>query len=171
MSDNTLRPMTGVSSVSAKVTPGFNPNTTKEMRIIGDGYMLKVMQNERTTAFAGAVDNAILKKVIRALDGSREQMLVDAVNNRTRERNYYELYSRLLDNELSDDEFDREIDENPDEYVIPTNKIPTEEEFHEAIALADHIKGIETSSDIASLFSFRGKEFNEYCKSLLDGTL
>lgn len=171
MNDNTLRPVTGASTVSTIVTPGSNTIAATEMRIMGDGYVLNVVQNERITAFAGAVDNAILKKVIRALDGSREQMLVDAVNNRTRERNYYELYSRLLDNELSDDEFDREIDENPDEYVIPTNKIPTEEEFHEAIALADYIKGIETSSDIASLFSFKGKEFNEYCKRLLDGTL
>ena len=40
-----------------------------------------------------------------------------AINNRTRERNYFKLYSSLLENKISDEEFDRLIDENPDMYV------------------------------------------------------
>ena len=60
---------------------------------------------------------------------------------------------------------------NPDEYVISTDKVPSELEFHEAIALSEHIKGIETTGDIESLFSFSGTAFNEYCKRLLNGTL
>lgn len=171
MNDNILRPVTGVATATVRVTPESNTQSSNLSSIQGEGVVLHVVQNERLTAFVGAVDNVILPRVISALDGSRERMLVDAINNRTRERNYYQLYSRLLENEISDDDFDREIDEHPDEYVITTDKIPSEQEFHEAIILADHIKGIETTGDIETLFSFRSKEFNEYCKRLLDGTL
>ena len=136
-----------------------------------DCFELHVVQNEQSTAFIGNVKNIILPSVIRALDGSKERMLVDAINNRTRERNYYILYSRLLENDITEEDFDREIDNNPDDYVISTDKIPTEEEFHDAIMFADHIKGIETTGDIETLFSFRNKEFSDLCNRLLNGAL
>lgn len=145
--------------------------STKTYFFEGSGLKVLCVQNDSTTAFAGKARNVVISTVARSLDGSREQMLVDAINNRTRERNYYHLYSRLLEGEITEDEFDREIDENTDDYVISTDKIPTEQEFHDAIALADHIKGIETTGDIETLFSFSGKEFNDYCKRLLDGSL
>lgn len=172
MDDKTLQPVTGGSSATVTVTPESSARFDNLGQFGREDWILQVVKDDnRLAAFVGAVKSESLQTFIRTLDGSREKMLVDAVNNRTRERNYYQLYSRLLENEITDDEFDRAIDENPDDYVVSTDKIPTEQEFHDAIVLADYIKGVSTSGDIETLFSFRGKEFNEYCKKLLDGKL
>ena len=159
-------PVTAVSSAPVKVTvESQNPSD------IQDDFIVRFVPQSTHTIFAGAFKNHIAPKVISMLEGTRERMLVDAVNNRTRERNYYQLYTQLLENEISDEEFDRAIDENPDDYMISTEKILSALEFHEAIALSKYIKGIETTGDIESLFSFRGDVFNDFCKRLLNGTL
>ena len=105
--------------------------------------------------------------ILHEADDIRIRMLIDAVNNRTRERNYWRLYCRLLENEITEDEFNREIDGNSDEYVISTDKIPTEQEFRDAVFLSDHIKDIETTGDVESLFSFRSDVCNKYSRRLL----
>ena len=68
-----------------------------------------------------------------------------AINNRTRERNYFKLYCQLLQNEISEADFNRMIDENPNEYVP--------EEYHNygplEIALAR--KASENIMDVADL--------------------
>jgi len=76
-----------------------------------------------------------------------------AINNRTRERNYFKLYCQLLQNEISEADFNRMIDENPNEYVP--------EEYHNygplEIALArkasENIMDVADLNDMASLFS------------------
>ena len=166
MNDLTSRPVTASSTIPVTVTSKFSGSTA-----VTDDLVVHMIRKDTHTYIAAAVANELMPKVICVLEGTREKMLVDAVNNRTRERNYYQLYSRLLENEISEEEFDREINEHPDDYVISTDKVPSEVEFNEALALADHIKGVETSGDIETLFSFRGDEFNEYCKKLLNGSL
>lgn len=155
----------------APSTTGCALSNTQYSVVQGDGFKVWVSPNETTTGFIGEFDNRVLPKVIDVLTGTREKLLVDAVNNRTRERNYYQLYSRLLENEISDEVFDREIDEHPDEYVVPIDKYPTESEFCQAIQLAEHIKGTETMGDIESLFSFKESEVLKHCKKLTNGTL
>lgn len=173
MAENSLKTVTSVATVPVTVTPEstYSEMNVASSSIVGNGYAIHLAQNANTTAFVGTMNNEVLTKVIRVFDGSREQLLIDAVNNRTRERNYYQLYSRLLENEISEDDFDRMLNENLDDYVITTDKKPTEQEFHDAIALADYIKGIESTGDIETLFSFNGEIFNEYCNKLLNGTL
>lgn len=166
MNDPVSRPVTASSTAPVTVTTDFIGSAGAT-----DSLVVHMIRKDTHTYIAAAVANELMPKVICVLEGTREKMLVDAVNNRTRERNYYQLYSRLLENEISDEEFDREIDENPDDYVISTDKVPTEVQFNEAMVLADYIKGVETTGDIETLFSFRGDKFNEYCKKLLDGSL
>lgn len=168
MKENQDRPVPVTAVSSAPVTVTIESQADPELQA---DLIVRVVPQATHTFFAGAFKNHIAPRVISMLEGTRERMLVDAVNNRTRERNYYQLYSRLLENEISEEEFDNEIDENPDDYVISTDKVPSEIEFHEAIALSDHIKGIETTGDIESLFSLNGEVFNEYCKRLLNGSL
>ncbi len=136
-----------------------------------DKMRLAVLSNDTETGVAGLIKNDILPDVVDRLMGTRENLLIDAVNNRTRERNYYRLYSQLLENQISDDDFDREIDERPDEYVVPINKCPTESEFYQAIQLSDLIKDADTMGDIESLFSFKEETVSTYCKRLTDGTV
>lgn len=168
MNDNKFRPAPVTAVSSSQVTVTAEPNRKQDLP---GGFFVRFMSNSTHTVFTGVFENPLANRVISMLEGTREKMLVDAVNNRTRERNYYRLYSRLLEKEISDEDFERIIDENPKDYMISTDKIPSETEFHEAIALSDHIMGVETSGDIESLFSFNGEEFNKYCKKLLDGSL
>lgn len=141
------------------------------VRITGNGLDMIVLKTDTKTSFIGEVDNCILPKVIDVLNGTREKLLVEAVNNRTRERNYYRLYSQLLENQISDDDFDREIDEHPDEYVVSTDKCPTESEFYQAMLLSEHLKGTDTIGDIESLFSFKESVVLKHCKEITNGSI
>lgn len=149
----------------------FTVPQNAQISVKGDGYRMLVSQDDTKTGFIGEIDNRILPKVIDVLTGTREKLLVDAVNNRTRERNYYQLYSKLLENQISDDDFDREIDENPDEYVVPIDKNPSESDFYQAMQLSEHLKGTDTIGDIESLFSFKDTEVLKHCKKLTNGVL
>ncbi len=82
------------------------------------------------------------------------RMLVEAVNNRTRERNYFRKYAELLEGMITNEEFDKELENNEDEYVIGSHIIPTSEEINIALQLAERIKDVENTEDLASLFSF-----------------
>lgn len=135
----------------------------------GEGIVVKVIRGDETTQFAGIAENNVLTEAVGALTRVSEEMLINAVNNRTRERNYYKLYTRLLENEITDEEFDKEIDDNPDDYVVPIDKIPTEQEFYEAIRLSGKIKDVYTQGDMESLFSF--KDTISYCKGLINGSI
>lgn len=168
MSGTKYTPTTSAITAPVKVISGSDVRTGS---FSGNGVVLHLAQNDRQTVFAGIMENSILHNMVHSLTGSREKLLVQAVNNRTRERNYYHLYSRLLEKEISDEEFDAELETNPDKYVIYTDKIPSDEEFHDAIALSDFIMDTETTGDIESLFSFDGRNFNEKCKKLMNGTL
>lgn len=159
--------MTNEYEIIPTVTVSSDNADVKTLR--RDGIFVNVATGEETTFFAGVANNNVLSMAVGALTGATEQMLIDAVNNRTRERNYYQLYSRLLENEITDDEFDKEIDEKPDDYVVPISKSPTEQEYLEAVRLSGKIKGVATQGDMESLFSF--KDTTHYCKGLLDGVI
>lgn len=96
---------------------------------------------------------------------------ISAVNNRTRERNYYILYSRLADGEISDEDFDRLLDENPDNYVVNTFNSPSIEEFEEAWALSKQILNVDSVGDVEILFSFDENDTLKICKKITDGTV
>lgn len=153
------------------LTVTSSSSQSKFVRVSGEYLDMAVLSNDTKTEFVGVADNSILPKVIDVLTGTREALLVDAVNNRTRERNYYRLYSQLLENQISDEDFDREIDERPDDYVVPITKTPSETEFYQAMQLSEHIKDADTIGNIESLFSFKENAVSGYCKRLTDGTI
>lgn len=82
------------------------------------------------------------------------RLLVTAVNNKIRECNYLKLHSELLSGSISEEEFDRIIDENEDDYVITEDQIPSEELLSRAIEISKLIKGINSMEDFTGLFSF-----------------
>lgn len=87
-------------------------------------------------------------------DEKLANLLVEAVNNRTRERNYFRKYIELLEGEISEDEFEKEIIENEDEYVRSLDKSPDLVDLKLALSIAHKIKDIKTLDDFTSLFSF-----------------
>ena len=80
--------------------------------------------------------------------------LIRAINNRTIERNYFRLYGDLLSGDISEQEFQQEIEEHESDYVLENNIIPSEEDIKLAIQLSEHVKDVQSSEDLSSLFSF-----------------
>ena len=84
-----------------------------------------------------------------------------AINNRTRERNYFKLYSSLLENKISDEEFDRLIDENPDMYVQESYRDFSPLEIAIARKASEKIMDIKDLSDMAILFSISNRSIHK----------
>ena len=104
------------------------------------------------TAFAGVAKNNTFN-IERSFDRARE-LLVRAVNNRTRERNFFRLYSDMLEQNITEEEYLRQLEQFQDEYVLP---LPVEADMTDvetAVQLSEQIKGVESMDDFQSLFSF-----------------
>lgn len=118
----------------------------------GNGIVVSV-SNERVTTFAGVVRNEVF--FVDGINGNIKELLVTAVNNRTRERNYFKKYVELLEGTISDDEFDKAIEDNEDDYVISEDKEPTLEDVQCVLEMAPELKDVDSVEDLASLFSFK----------------
>ena len=117
----------------------------------GDVKMLSV-SNGVQTAFVGVAENKALN-MVTSID-RMSQLLIRAVNNRTRERNYFRLYNQLLEKEITEEEFDKEIDEKEDEYVVSNNEEADKNDIEIALALCSYLKDVKDVDDMADLFSF-----------------
>lgn len=104
------------------------------------------------TAFVGVADNKAVN-MVTSMD-RMSQLLIRAVNNRTRERNYFKLCNQLLDKEITDEEFEKEIDENEDNYVLSNNEEADMNDIEVALSLCDYLKDVKDVDDMADLFSF-----------------
>lgn len=118
----------------------------------GNGVVMSV-SNEQVTTFAGVVRNEMF--FVDGLVGKMTNLLITAVNNRTRERNYFKKYVEMLEGVISDEEFDKAIEDHEDEYVIPEDKEPTMEEIQCALEVASSLKDVNSVEDLESLFSFK----------------
>lgn len=84
-------------------------------------------------------------------------LLAEAVNNRTRERNYFKKYTELLLGEISEEEFDQEIENNESLYVVQPHIDATLSDISLAALLVENadIMDIDSIDDIADIFSFK----------------
>ena len=105
------------------------------------------------TAFSGVAKNSFLTLQDSPIDKVKE-FLVRAVNNRTRERNFFKLYSKLLERKISDAEYDQEVAEHEDDYVVSQDFNADLNDLSLALFLASDIKDVEDADDVAALFSF-----------------
>lgn len=115
------------------------------------------------TAFVGVADNKAVN-MVTSMD-RMSQLLIRAVNNRTRERNYFKLCNQLLDKEITDEEFEKEIDENEDNYVLSNNEEADMNDIEVALSLCNYLKDVKDVDDMADLFSFSD---NSIRKSLIE---
>ena len=114
-----------------------------EEKKISNMYSLSGKSNQ---SFLNVVNRGFLDKIV--------SMLTEAVNNRTRQRNYFRLYNELLENQITEEEFEKEISENEDDYVLEGSRIPDREDAVLALDLARKIKEVGSTEDLALLFSF-----------------
>lgn len=118
----------------------------------GNGIVVSV-SNEQVTTFAGVVRNEFF--FVDGLNSNIKELLITAVNNRTRERNYFKKYIELLEGTISDEEFDKAIEDHEDEYIIPEDKEPTIEDIQCVLEVASDLKDVNSVEDLTSLFSFK----------------
>ena len=123
-----------------------------------DVQMISV-NNGVYTAFAGVATNKLVN-FISSLDRA-SQLLVRAVNNRTRERNYFRKYCELLENEITEEEFDRENDEHEDEYVIANTEEADADDIRLALSLCPYLKDVQDVDAMADIFSFNERSIRE----------
>ncbi len=89
-------------------------------------------------------------------------LVVNAINNRTRERNFSRLGEQLASGEITEEEYERALDENEDDYVIKCDVKPSEMDIKMAASLAPKIMDLEDTDDLAVLFSFDESEIRHY---------
>lgn len=152
-----------VSIPSVAVSGSINGEVASITLYRSEGLSMLAMDDGKATSFIGKAKNDIFYGGDLA---QMKQLLIDAVNNRTRERNYFKLLYRLYAGEITDDEFDNEIDQHEDEYVIPTNREASHDIIAKALDLAKHIKDVKTTDDFISLFSFDEKSMDDSIKAI-----
>lgn len=136
----------------------------KSLSVIdSENFKMVSMSDGVHTAFVGVADNKAVN-MVTSID-RMSQLLIRAVNNRTRERNYFKLYNQLLEKEITDDEFDKEIDEHEDDYVVSNNEEADMNDIEVALSLCPYLKDVKDVDDMADLFSFSG---NSIRKSLVE---
>ena len=119
-------------------------------------------ENEGKTVFSGSAMNNTFKEIFNGgLNQKVCEFLFRAINNRTIERNYFRLYSDFLSGTISEQNFQQEIEDNESDYVIENNITPTIEDIRLALQLSEHIKDVQSSEDISSLFSFNSIEIDK----------
>lgn len=116
-----------------------------------------VVQNRDTPSrFEAVVPTSTLQGIVtRIVHVDRlSELLIKAVNNRTRERNYFKKLVELFQGEVTEEEFDKAIEENEDDYVITADVTPSREDLMLACEAAKQIKDVRDLDDFAALFSF-----------------
>ena len=144
-------------------------NNFSTLSFCGEKFNLQVEHNNETAIFAGTSTVDVLPQILNPNFPIREKMLIDAVNNRTRERNYFRLYCKLLEKYISEEEFDEELDKHPLLYINPMNIIPNKLNFLEAFKLAPHIMDADSIGSLEALFSFDENVFDTLCTEINDG--
>ena len=125
-----------------------------------------VMENKKKievqTSARGAATLALPLSEINA----ERNMLIRAINNRTRERNYANICLQLAEGEITEEEFEEEIMNNEDRYVISFEDNTPDEEIVIASRLTRNILDVDTEDDFRELFSISSASMLNLTKSL-----
>ena len=98
--------------------------------------------------------------------GHYADIIRKAFNNRTRERNYYRLYTSLLEGDISEDDFNSEIDANEDLYVIDCPKQTSKEDIFFSVCVSRGWMDMDTTDEFTSIFEIDSDSVDKYVKLL-----
>lgn len=93
-------------------------------------------------------------------------MLLRAINNRTRERNYANICLQLAEGQISEEEFAKEITDNENRYVISFAEQTSPEEIQIAALLATEVLDVDTEDDFRELFSIGSASLSNLTKAI-----
>ena len=115
--------------------------------------------DSETYAVAGVMKKTELFNI--DLTERLKKILIRAVNNRTRERNYFKLYCEMLDGIITEEDFDKEIDSHEDKYVINQNEDASIEDIELALEIYPDLMDVKDPNDMAEVFSFSDKSMQK----------
>lgn len=125
--------------------------------------VIAIQDNDKDrVAFAGVVNKAKFFNISTA--DRMKELMTRAINNRTRERNYFKLYCNMLDGNITEEEFDKEIEENEDKYIIKQNKDASIEDIEVALEVSPSLMDVTSPDDMAEVFSFSEKSMQKSIK-------
>lgn len=146
--------------MTSEVSPNKDNLTTV---FIGNNTQCVAMQHDNDMFFAGHTTMATLQNWLSGEIPFRlHNMIVNAINNRTRERNFSRLNEQLASGEITELEFNEAISEHSDKYVIRCDIKPTEWDLKMASILAPDLLDVSDTDDLAVLFSFDEAEIRKY---------
>jgi len=156
MAEDSIRklPMETSIYVEQQRSDGSYPTVTMcQMR---DGAFVAVKPYDNDNVFFAGISQgaSVISRMVGADFAEMVELLTRAVNNRTRQRNYFRLQNDLLEGVISEDDFYREIEDKEDEYVVEEKEIPSPERLRHAMILSQGIKDVQNSEDLSTLFSF-----------------
>lgn len=138
--------------MSVNIENFSGPGSISISVVENDKVSMAIYENGVKSVFMGVAEKGVVSELI-SVDHTRD-LLIRAVNNRTRERNYFRKYCELLQGSITDEDFDNEIESNEDEYVVSENETADLNDINTAIELSPKIKDVKDVDDMATLFSF-----------------
>lgn len=126
-----------------------------------DGSSVIAIQdnNKDRVTFAGVANKARFFSISTA--DRLKELMTRAINNRTRERNYFKLYCDMLGGNITEDEFDQEIEQNEDKYIIKQDCDASIEDIEVALEVSPSIMDVKSPDDMAEIFSFSEKSMQK----------
>lgn len=85
------------------------------------------------------------------------RLLIQAFNNRTREKNYFQKYCEFLSGEITEEAFEKDIRENVSKYVVSKGEDMSQEDIFTASHLATRLLGMENPEDFQAVFAISDK--------------
>ena len=124
--------------------------------LLKDGAFVALQPNgSDNVLFAGVSEGlSVIDRIVGIDYMEVQELLTRAVNNRTRQRNFFQLQNSMLNGEITEDEFYKRIEENADDYVVEEMEHPTQKRLFNALYLSQSIKDVHNSEDLSNLFSF-----------------
>jgi hypothetical protein len=124
-----------------------------------DGSSVIAIQDKGRVTFASVANKARFFSISTA--DRLKELMTRAINNRTRERNYFKLYCDMLDGNITEDEFGREIEQNEDKYIIKQDCDASVEDIEVTLEVSPSIMDVKSPDDMAEIFSFSEKSMQK----------
>jgi len=113
--------------------------------------------------FKITLDNSEIKFQVKASDfddpwtnitKTKEILYLDAINNLIKKSKFLQLYIQLIDNQITDEEYEAELNNYPDDYFINLKEINSDS--YDALVLILHCLPKELSvDDVSEIFGFK----------------
>lgn len=164
----------GALFTTSSIVAAENSSSLKIQCNMVDGYAEAYQQSDSDMCCIKVLARGLepLKRMMGVVPNSVVEMLIKAVNNRTVERNYFRLYGEMMDGTITEEEFNNEIANHEEDYVLSGEEEPNEQTLELALLLSEKIKDVKDTEDLSSLFSLDSVKLDSYLQKIgSDGNL